>query len=126
MKRKTGILTAIGVAAMVLALPASAQQSSLLQLSSPPRLLSDVASQMQYPAEALNKGWQGRVVFTLQISATGAVQSCDITVTSGYAVLDSATCNLMYGASFAAARDMSGNPVSASYRSAIRWTLPNE
>jgi TonB family protein len=89
-----------------------------------PKLISDIGSMMRYPLEAERNGWQGRVGFSLSISATGSVQQCTVTGSSGYAVLDNATCDMMRRATFSPARNAGGNLVAATYNSAIRWQLP--
>jgi TonB family protein len=89
-----------------------------------PKLLSDIGSMMQYPVEALRNEWQGRVGFSLSVSAIGSVQQCTVNSSSGYAVLDNATCDIMRRATFSPARNAAGSPVAGTYSSAVRWQVP--
>ena len=42
----------------------------------------------RYPAQAMDKGWQGRVVVRLVIGANGRIRSNQIETSSGYEILD--------------------------------------
>ncbi|WP_374528779.1 energy transducer TonB [Novosphingobium sp.] len=78
-----------------------------------------------YPTIALRQEWQGITAFRLIISPNGFVVRCDITRSSGYDVLDQATCTLItQRASFRPARDPQGNPVVGYFSSRVRWELP--
>lgn len=67
----------------------------------------------------------GAARFTLAIDASGKVTDCTITRSTGHAVLDEATCQLLRKrARFDAARDGSGKPVAGSYSSTITWRIP--
>lgn len=78
-----------------------------------------------YPAIALRQNWTGITAFRLTIGLSGFVVGCDITRTSGYAVLDQTTCTLItQRASFRPARDAQGKPVVGYYSSRVRWELP--
>ena len=59
------------------------------------------------------------------IAASGRVESCTITGSSGHPELDRATCELVARrARFDPAKDSSGAKVSGTYTSSVRWQLP--
>lgn len=65
--------------------------------------------------------------FRLIIDETGRVIACEITLSSGSAILDSSTCSLMRRrARFLPGRDEQGEPVVSSWASRMRWELPEE
>lgn len=85
------------------------------------------ATSNDYPARDLREGNQGVSSFTLTIGPDGNVQSCAITRSSGFAGLDKATCdNVSRRARFEPATDGSGNRISGSYSSSIRWRIPQD
>lgn len=78
-----------------------------------------------YPAAALRAGETGTTRFRLNVDATGMPGSCDITGSSGSALLDETTCRLLMArARFSPARDFRNRPVSSSYSSRITWKIP--
>lgn len=78
-----------------------------------------------YPAEALRKGWQGTVGFTLEIDAAGKPSACRVTAPSGTPMLDQTACALlMRRARFVPARDASGQPIGGSFTSRFTWRIP--
>ena len=88
--------------------------------------VSTLFSADDYPKEAKRHGWQGTVVADLAVSAEGQVTACNIVQTSGYAVLDAKTCNLLRKrARFIPAKDAKGQPTADVLRTpAIMWRLP--
>jgi len=78
-----------------------------------------------YPPEAVRNHWQGTVIADLTVSATGRVTACKIVKSSGHAVLDDATCNIIIArAIYRPARDANGNPIEDHVRTPpIAWTL---
>lgn len=102
---------------------------ALLSQSGPtkPKLLTAIGDYLvdYYPAAALREGGQGRVGFTVWISATGQVTGCRVTQSSGRSDLDATTCAMMMRlAQFAPARDASGNAVEGEWSSGIQWRIP--
>ena len=89
-----------------------------------PKLLTNVGAMMNYPLEALRNGWQGQVGVAVSVSMIGVPLDCRITTSSGYPVLDNATCDVMRRAVFTPAINGSGTPVNGTYSSRIRWVLP--
>ena len=78
-----------------------------------------------YRSSWISRGYSGVASFTLAIDARGRVTGCTITSSTGYSALDEATCRLLESrARFDPAKDTSGNTVAGSYRSSIRWRIP--
>lgn len=83
------------------------------------------ATPNDYPARDLREGNQGVTQFTLTVGADGRVQSCTVTVSSGFPSLDKATCdNVSRRARFEPAMDGSGNRTTGTYSNRIRWEIP--
>ena len=81
-------------------------------------------SQDNYPAEALRRSEQGRVVTTLLIDATGAVADCSVTTSSGSSALDEATCRIARKrVRYEPARDAEGNAIASSVTLPVRWAI---
>jgi TonB family protein len=83
-------------------------------------------SSNDYPAEAARHGWSGSVVADLTIDWRGRVSKCKIVQTSGHAILDTKTCEiLVQRAKFYPARDRDRKPVEDVVRTPpINWS-PN-
>ena len=78
-----------------------------------------------YPAAAIGSHVEGPVRFTLTIDPSGRVVGCSIVHSSGSAVLDAATCNIMRRrARFTPAMDTNGNPVAGTITQDIIWKAP--
>ena len=78
-----------------------------------------------YPRAALAMRAEGMVGFRLTIGADGRVIGCAITRSSGFAVLDSATCNIIRRrARYTPAIDSRGNPAVGTIDEEIVWTPP--
>ena len=79
-----------------------------------------------YPAKALREGAEGVAGFRVVVGSDGRVDACEITVSSGNALLDEATCkNVSSRARFEPATDGNGQKVVGSYSSQVRWQMPN-
>jgi protein TonB len=82
-------------------------------------------SRDDYPAAARDSGAEGTVRFRLTIDPAGRVIGCDIKSSSGSAVLDMATCNLMRRrARFTPAIDSNGNPGVGTIEQVVVWKRP--
>lgn len=57
-----------------------------------------------YPDEARRRGWQGRVVLRVHVSAAGDVTDVEVVQSSGYALLDAAAATAVRGWKFYPAR----------------------
>lgn len=108
---------------------AMALMATMLAAGTPTKAVSNLASYVRnddYPDEAIRKGEQGFVGFLLDVSPEGAVIRCTVVQTSGSAVLDATTCQIMSErARFSPARDARGRAVVDSVRGGIRWVLPS-
>jgi TonB family protein len=80
-----------------------------------------------YPMEALRREEQGTVAFRLSIGRRGNVTDCVVTSSSGSAVLDDATCDILESrAKYEPARDAEGKRISDEDTGRIRWVLPED
>ena len=80
-----------------------------------------------YPSRALRYEEQGVVGFLLTIGTDGVPLSCKVTQTSNFEALDTQTCNLlMERARFRPAADAFGRAAEGTYRSSVRWTIPED
>lgn len=80
-----------------------------------------------YPADALANHQEGTVGFLLQVDASGQVQSCSVTQSSGSTALDEGTCALLKSrAKFQPARDSSGRAVGGTFASHVEWVYPKQ
>lgn len=78
-----------------------------------------------YPTQSLINEEEGVTGFRLTIGVDGKVSDCVITATSGYVVLDTATCrNITRRARFTPALDNDGVPTDGSYASRVAWKIP--
>jgi len=78
-----------------------------------------------YPAKAVGTGAHGKVVARLRIDTTGRVSGCSVVHSSGFPILDTATCQVLqrrarYGPSI----DSRGQPVAGTVDEAIVWVAP--
>jgi TonB family protein len=89
------------------------------------RLVAPIFYDEDYPAAALHSGESGSVGFRAEIGPGGRVANCTITVSSGSAVLDSATCRILQArAHFIPALDAAGQPTGDVVTGRINWRLP--
>ena len=78
-----------------------------------------------YPAGPLKRGEQGRVAFRLTIEPDGSLSQCEVTESSGFAGLDTETCEIMvYSARLSPIRNEDGRAIRASQNGFIVWRLP--
>ena len=78
-----------------------------------------------YRTPWINRGYEGVASFTLMVDVSGRVSGCTITSSTGHPALDDATCRLLERRGrFDPAKDASGKTVAGTYRSSIRWTIP--
>jgi TonB family protein len=110
-------------AAMMLAPPATAQQSGAGGADT--RLLF---SADDYPADALRKKEEGTARAKLTVGTDGRVKDCAIVESSNSPALDAATCNILVRrAKFTPARDSNGNPVEDTYVTPpISWRIDED
>jgi TonB family protein len=87
--------------------------------------LADYVGPDDYPSEAMRRGQQGTVRFSVTVGTNGRVVDCLITQSSGFTELDEGTCRL-------ARRKLRFNPGRQNGRAVamnsvpfgITWTLP--
>jgi protein TonB len=78
-----------------------------------------------YPPQSLREGATGMVGISVLVGADGRVQACEVTRSSGNAILDDATCRTYARrARFKPALDAEGKAVAARHADRIRWELP--
>jgi protein TonB len=82
-------------------------------------------TQDDYPAAALRREESGSVRARLTIGADGRVAGCSVVASSGSAILDSKTCQVLTArARFTPAKDSNGHYTTDSYTTpAISWQL---
>jgi protein TonB len=82
-------------------------------------------SDRDYRSSWINRGYSGRAGFVLQVDIQGRVSNCTITLSTGHAALDEATCSLLERrGQFTPARDSSGRAVPGTYSSSVNWRIP--
>lgn len=112
--------SAVGVAMSVPPLPPPATE-----VVRPPQRHGTAASLFSvddYPADARGTGAKGTVAARLTIDVTGRVVGCNIVHSSGFPVLDEATCSILrrrahYGPGY----DRQGRPVVSTIDESITW-----
>lgn len=78
-----------------------------------------------YPAKAAGTGAHGKVIARLTVDTTGRVTACTIVQSSGYPVLDEATCKILQRrAHYGPGVDKHGRPVVSSVDESITWIAP--
>lgn len=78
-----------------------------------------------YPRRGITRELEGSVDYRLVIGSNGQVSACEITRSSGHAVLDEATCSLIQRrARFDAAKNNRGDAVVGTYSGNVTWQLP--
>ncbi|GAA4003660.1 TonB family protein [Sphingomonas humi] len=91
----------------------------------PHQALASLITADDYPASALYARQEGKVRVSIDVDERGGVSDCTMIVSSGFPLLDNATCRLMRArAKFAPAQDASGNPAPSATTVTIYWTLP--
>lgn len=80
--------------------------------------------QENYPARALREETQGTVGVAVTVGASGRVEACRVSRSSGSSILDDAACKGMERyARFNPALDAGGNPTTGSYSTSIVYRL---
>jgi TonB family protein len=78
-----------------------------------------------YPYAALKKGEYGKVAFEVTVEPDGALASCEVTGSSGFATLDRETCEFITKyARIQPLRNSEGRLVRAVQQGYINWQLP--
>lgn len=80
-----------------------------------------------YPAAALRFEMAGTTAFRLAVDAAGKPVRCDIAESSGFDILDTATCErLLAKAKFSPPRNRTGGPAESVYIGRVRWVIPGD
>jgi protein TonB len=112
--------SAVGVARGAPLMPPPAAE-----VARPPKARGTAASLFSvddYPAQARGTGAHGKVDARLTIDTSGRVAGCSILHSSGYAVLDAATCQVLRRrARYGPAIDSHGKPVVGTVDEEIVW-----
>jgi protein TonB len=83
------------------------------------------ATMKDYPSSAVFAQRTGTVSFQLVVDRKGRVSSCEITSSSRWPDLDSATCALVSKrARFRPATDARGKTTTGTYSGRVRWMIP--
>mgnify|MGYP000269951337 CR=1 FL=1 len=115
----------VAAAALLLAISPAAARTPV-----PPQPLGNPGEWIgtsDYPSGALRRQSEGATSFRVTVGIDGRVSACQITVSSGWAVLDEATCRLISErARFSSASDRKGRPVIGYYQNRVRWMIPED
>ncbi|MFN3946279.1 MAG: energy transducer TonB [Allosphingosinicella sp.] len=88
-------------------------------------LRSASVTERDYPSAARRRGEQGRVVFQYVVDPAGRPRDCVVQESSGSALLDEASCNIVLRRfRFAPARSAAGEAVAQRWVQTIDWQLP--
>lgn len=78
-----------------------------------------------YPPSSVRAGEEGAVAMTWDINTEGRIENCQVTMSSGFASLDTASCQAMTRRGrYSPALDRSGTPIRSTGHARIRWALP--
>jgi protein TonB len=90
----------------------------------PPRPISYAAGDAppEYPEEARERGWQGRVVLHVEVSPAGLPQDVRVSASSGYDMLDQAALRAVRGWRFVPAM-RGGVPVAGAVNVPVQFRL---
>ena len=78
----------------------------------------------QYPKGALENGEHGTVYYHVKIDRQGRARECEVTQSSGYQRLDTATCDLLMSrARFTPSRDSRGRSTRSTYDGRVIWRI---
>ena len=58
-------------------------------------LIEEFSQHFSYPKLAIKRNWQGKVLLSLRVSSSGAIENIQINNSSGYNILDQAAVNSM-------------------------------
>jgi TonB family protein len=90
----------------------------------PPPAATGLISGADYPKEALDRGYEGPVRFGALVGPDGRVDNCKIVISSGYEILDKATCALVTArARFAPGTSSDGKPMYSVFKNTINWRM---
>ena len=77
---------------------------------------------VDYPVEAWNEGHEGYVGYDIQVSTDGTAERCFVTESSGHALLDKTTCDLvMERLTFEPALAGEDEPIAGTFSGSYTW-----
>lgn len=83
-------------------------------------------TQADYRSSWISRGYTGQVGYRLSVGASGRVEGCSVTRSSGVSALDQATCQLVSRrARFDPAKNDQGRATAGTYTGAVLWQLPD-
>ena len=113
-------LIVLAAAPALVATVAEARSEQVLRESANGEFLSK-----DYPPGAQKRGEQGKVGFRLTVERDGSLGGCEVTQSSGFALLDSETCGLLLQhARVKPARNADGRAIRSVRSGFIVWKLP--
>ena len=114
-----------GVGAAMSAPPVPPPAAEVARPPQPHGTAASLFSVDDYPAAARGTGAHGKVVARLTIDTTGRVVGCDVVHSSGFKVLDVATCDILRRrARYGPGIDPRGQPVVSTVDESITWVAP--
>lgn len=86
---------------------------------------SDWVTNDDYPPAAIRSGDQGSVAVSFTVNTQGRIENCQVTGSSGSALLDRTTCQLVTRRGrYSPAMDAAGNPIASRGSARFKWVLP--
>ncbi len=93
--------------------------------ASPSNSQSGWVTQNDYRSSWISRGYAGTVGFRVSVGASGKVENCSVTRSSGYSAIDQATCQLVSKrARFNPAKNSQGRAVAGTYSATVLWQIP--
>ena len=90
--------------------------------ATPPVHIAGALTDADYRRSGLPKGASGTVLISFRVRADGTVDRCDTVRSSGYAIIDRETCQLVEQRfRFRPARDAAGHPIDFTLRTDFTW-----
>ena len=109
------------VSAVLVAAPVTSGSSALAAAS---QTTASSIIERNYPAEALARGEQGVVEFAVDVDMQANIDSCVVTKSSGYPLLDAATCDVIVKHAHFAPAESAGKRVATTRAGRMAWKLP--
>jgi len=106
---------------------ASAHSTAHQKIPEPIGSLQGLISGDDYPAQALDRNEQGNVGVLIHVDTTGAISDCLIEKTSGSAILDARTCEVIrLRAQYKPAHDRRGHAVASEAHEIVTWRIAED
>ena len=120
---------AITTTTAVIGILLSASATAMPDPNSPDYIViasTETVLQKNYPKESAQLGEQGIVQFRIRTAPRGDLGVCQVVGSSGYARLDTATCDLLIGKTLFKRVVKNGQSVRGDRFGQVNWILPNE